>query len=74
MMSEVKTILKQIEDLKGKLKIAKKKEEEAKKIKLMKLLEENGILDLDEAQIVNLIKAAKRPPVPEQKSEGQVGE
>ena len=73
-MSEVRTLLKQIEGLKTKLKTAKKKEEEARRLKVVKLLESSGILDLDEAQIASLLKAIKRPKSPASQPEGQADE
>lgn len=58
-LTEIEVITKQIQELKIKLKAAKKRESDAHKNKILKLLEEGGVLELDEKAVLALIKNAK---------------
>ncbi len=60
-MTEVEALTNQISELKAKLKLAKKKEAEAKRLAVMKTLEEHGILDLDVEQLIEFVKQSRQP-------------
>ena len=63
-MSEVDEIMKQIALLKGKLKAAKSKDLAVRRAKVLKLLEDEGVLDMDDAQILALVKVVKKSAKP----------
>jgi len=70
-MTEVEQIEKQISDLKIKLKQARKKEQEARRLRVLRLLEEGGILDMDDATLQTMLAAVKRPVAPVNEPQSQ---